>query len=68
MAKGGSEQLLIATRMGGGGGTDREAEEGGELVVTINSYCFRSTVYGLRDKYLPFELGGSDPLLRNDMK
>ena len=38
----GSEQLLIATRMGGG--TDREREEGGELVVT--SYCFRCTVYG----------------------
>ena len=28
----GSKQLLIATRMGGG--TDREREEGGELVVT----------------------------------
>ena len=39
----GSEQLLIATRMGGG--TDREREEGGELVVTT-SYCFRCTAYG----------------------
>ena len=58
----GSERLLIATRMGGG--TDREREEGGELVVT--SYCFRCTVYGT--KYLPFELGGRDPLLRNDIK
>ena len=42
----GSEQLLIATRIAirMGGGTDREREEGGELVVT--SYCFRCTVYG----------------------
>ena len=47
------------------GGTDREREEGGELVVTIIVLGARFTG---QVPILPFELGGRDPLLRNDIQ
>ena len=38
------------------------------ISCNYNSYLVLFYVHGLRDKYLPFELGGRDPLLRNDIK